>query len=173
MSPVVSLFHILISEQESHENVIHFPEDPPDALEILIMLLYGFSWFEARTEVWFKRVNKYTWPVLLLPDTYELACKYQLHDVSKQLIEELKSTLRHLTNLGPGQNGWFWTLADYIYEADHNMPDIRVELIRTLRRHANSLHGKREFVKEKLEICPGLAVELALTGGLGENGFIV
>lgn len=78
--------------KESIENLIKFPEDPSDALELLIMLLYGFTWAEARDQMFPVSESK-KWGIVLLPQIHALATKYQVPGVANQVINVLKETL--------------------------------------------------------------------------------
>jgi len=72
--------------QGSIENIIELPEDPADALETLVKLMYGMRWSDAIQDM-FLAPKK--WNIVLLPETYELATKYQLPNIAKQIFDKL------------------------------------------------------------------------------------
>jgi len=135
------------------------------------MLMYGFSWSHAVTDVCLT-ASKKEWPIVMLMWTCELAKKYQTPDITERILPTFRQTLSREYN-NPGTLAErCWPMTINLFERD-DLPEMRAELLVAFRKHAAKLAGKETFLREKLLKCPGLAIELALTGGLDGKGFAV
>ena len=95
--------------QEAQENIIHFPEDSPDALRGVIMWLYGFELQEC-----FAMEDGINGALLavVLPQMYDLAAKYDMPELMKDIEVSIKerdpSTEYRI-------KGWFWPMARILW----------------------------------------------------------
>lgn len=136
------------------------------------MLIYDFSCDEAFSEMHCTDgVKGKGWNVVLLPQAFNLADKYGLRPQKQTLMEKLKCTLdNHSKTSLIAPNSWYWQLARHLYASEDNALEMRSVLLAALRKHSNDLAEHKEFVERKLAACPGLAVELALSGGIDGKG---
>jgi len=159
----------LTVRQESIENVIDFPEDHPAVLELMIMMLYDYTFEEAFKElVGTQEYHIQEFHINLLPQLYELAKKYQLPHLLSTVLETLKRILEKHAAIG--LKGFYWQLATYLDEDEDRAAEMRRILLDAFRKHAKSLSGEANWVKANLLNCPKLAIELAMSGGLDGKG---
>jgi len=109
---------------------------------------------------------------MVLVWTCELAKKYHLPEIVNRVLEQFRTSLTlYCTN--PGLDAeWCWSLTIYLFEMD-DLTEIRAVLLAVFQGHGRKLAGKESFLRKKLLKCPGLAIELALKGGLDGKGFVV
>lgn len=155
-----------MTSQESVENVITFPEDPPKALEAIVKMLYGMPLAEAMLDAPPGLANE----IAPIQELYKLAQKYQLPSVAAHLLACLEFALE-----GSDADlvlGSIWSLGRQLYDTDDDLPEMRAVVLAALQKKARriSLQGRRDVVEMELSKCPRFALDLALSGGLDGKG---
>jgi len=153
--------------QESITNVIELPNDSPEAMELLILMLYGHFCSKAIEELYPKDGPR-SWPIKLLPELYELAIKYQLPRVATCIITQLEDTF--CAQSLPERQHFYWDLATCLDNHEEQALEMRPILLRAFRANVDSWSEDAGFVKEQLKGCPKLAAELLMTGDLDGKG---
>lgn len=121
-------------------------------------LLYGMTWSEAVEEM---VPSPKKWDIVLLPETYELAIKYQLPSIAEQILEKLKMILDGSPEPIDLDRDFFWILANHLYSS-YNSDDYSLEMRAALVVSIYNTQDQLDVVKKRLLSCPGLAVDLAL-----------
>jgi len=159
---------VLTKYQESFDNIIEFPEDPPEAFEVIIMMMYGYTCASARRKCVHDKSLDLEWPGRKLPQAYDLATKYQLPSIESDLLDYLNMVIcKNQTMLTSTE--WFWSILTWLYDNDDSAPEMRTALRAALRENPDIVEGRKEAVREWLLGCPKLAAELAMNGGFAGN----
>lgn len=147
---------------------IDFPEDPPDAVRMFIMSLYGFELYEIDYELDTMRPR-----VIVLVDTYDLATKYLFEELATDVLEQLEAEFSSMIYDRFQADGSYWQLAAYLLENHDRASPVRAMMPRMLQSNLHMLYGKGKIVWEALEGVPELAIMLLGNGGMDGKGWIL
>lgn len=147
--------------QEAEEDVIYFPDDPANAMRLLVMSLYGFTLAESIQEVYGAANASYN-NVPILAETFDLSHKYLVPGLDRTILEYLQICYNDSSaDIAFAKDGWFWRLAEYLYEDHDRAPGIRICLPIMLGKHV-CLRGDLDDVsQQELRKFPELTIQLA------------
>lgn len=146
-------------------------------MEFLVRYLYGYTLEESHEAEIITREDIITgevvpdWDSDLEYQVYVLARKYLLPDLAEMALLWLRGNLDiSITGVRPrGQHstGWYFLLARSIYNSEEDVSELRTVLLNGIRQNAGAMSnpGNARLVKQGLLMCPGLAVDLLMSGG--------
>lgn len=157
--------------------MVKFPEDYAIGMELLIRYLYGFTIDESYgTEDCRTNRDAPYWGHDLEYYIYILARKYQLPDLASKTVSYLRCAMQTSNDSGivleEGRPGWFFDVARSIYNSEEDVPELRKAVLAGFQENVEQMTDRDnvEAVKQGLSMCPGLATDLLLHGGLDGSG---
>lgn len=155
--------------QESHEGVIEFPEDDPQAMRGFLMLFYGSTIEEMRFHC---QKQPYIIPasVTYLVDLYDMTLKYDVKTFQHSIEQYLRNREAQVVAVGILDKKWCWELADRVYNraGDHDYSTLKKIVLTQFGSQVDRLIvvlGEARL-RELLADIPGLAIDLLLDGRL-------